>query len=389
MNKYLAIALVVFLAACGSGGDDLASKKKTLEEKKTALDQLKTEIATLEEEIAAVEDTLNGGEKKETGVLVSIKTLEPESFKHFFEVNGTVAAAQDIMVSPETGGLIDKVFVKEGDRVKQGDKIAKLNTSVLEKNIAELKTSLTLATTVFERQKRLWDQKIGSEIQFLEAKNNKEALENKLATVNEQLQMATVVAPTSGVIDRVIQKEGEMGAPGMPIVQLVNPKSLEIKADVSEAYAATVKKGDVVELSFPNFNKELKAPIDRVSSAINPGNRTFNVQVNLNNPDEYIKPNALAVLRITDYKTDEALVVPSRIVHKDMRGEYVYVVADQDGKQVSNKTYIKTGQSSSGVTEIVEGLKAGDKVIVQGYTSVANGDEVLVKQGEVAKAEQE
>lgn len=389
MNKYLVIALVVFLAACGSGNDDaLTTKKKVLQEKKTELATIKEEILQLEESIKAIEDSLNGGAEKEAGVLVSIKTLEPESFSHFFEVNGTVGAAEDIMVSPETGGLIDKVYVNEGDRVKEGDKIAKLNTSVLEKNIAELNSNLKLATTVYERQKRLWDQKIGSEIQFLEAKNNKEALENKVATLTEQLQLSIVSAPTSGVIDKVIQKEGEMGAPGMPIVQLVNPKNLEIKADVSEAYAASVKKGDVVQLSFPNFNKSLEAPIERVSSAINPGNRTFNVQINYNNSDEYIKPNALAVLKITDYKTDKALVVPSRIVHKDMRGEYVYVVTDEADKQVSIKTYIKTGQSSGGVTEIVEGLKAGDKVIVQGYTEVANGDQVRVKEDELANAEE-
>lgn len=387
MNKYFAIALVVFLAACGSGGDDLASKKKELQEKKTELDNLKTAIADLEGDIQAIEDSLNGGVKKETGVLVSIKTLGEESFNHYFEVNGTVEAAEDLMVSPETGGQIEEVYVEEGNRVKKGDKIAKLSTSVLEKNIAELKTNLQLVTTVYERQKRLWDQKIGSEIQYLEAKNNKEALENKLATLNEQAQMSTVLAPADGVIDKVMQKEGEMGAPGMPIAQLVNPKKLEIKADVSEAYAATVKKGDVVELSFPNFNKEMKAPIDRVSSAINPGNRTFNIQVNLNNPDEYIKPNALAVLKISDYKTDKALVVPSRIVHKDMRGEYVYVVNEEDGKQVSIKTYITTGHSSNGSTEVVEGLAAGDKVIVHGYTEVASGDEVRVKDAELAEKE--
>ncbi len=387
MNKYLTIALVVLLAACGSGGDDLATKKKALQEKKTELASIKEEITKLEEDIKAIEDSLNGGVEKEMGVLVSVKTLEPEKFSHFFEVNGTVGAAEDIMVSPETGGLIEKVYVKEGERVKEGDKIAKLNTSVLEKNIAELNSSLKLATTVFERQKRLWDNKIGSEIQFLETKNNKEALENKLATLNEQLKLSTIVAPTSGVIDRVVQKEGEMGAPGMPIVQLVNPKSLEIKADVSEAYAANVRKGDVVELTFPNFNKSLEAPIDRVSSAINPGNRTFSVQINLSNPDEYIKPNALAVLKITDYKTDTALVVPSRIVHKDMRGEYVYVVTDEEDKQVSIKTYIKTGQSSGGSTEIVEGLKKGDKVVVQGYTEVANGDQVRIKEDELANVE--
>lgn len=387
MKKYFAIALVAVLAACGSGGDDLKTKKKELQEKKDELVKLETSIEELEKDIQAIEDSLNGGVKKETGVLVSVKALSLEAFSHHFEVNGLVEAAQDVMISPEMGGQIEKIYVKEGDRVKEGEKIAKLSTSVIEKNVAELKTALTLATTVYERQKRLWDQKIGSEMQYLEAKNNKESLENKLATLNEQMQLAVITAPTSGVIDKVIQKEGEMGAPGMPVVQLVNPKDLEIKADISEAYAASVKKGDVVELNFPNFNKQLQAPIDRVSSAINPGNRTFNIQINLKNNDEYIKPNALAVLKVTDYKTDKALLVPSRIVHKDTKGEYVYIVGEKEGKSVSDKTYIKTGKSSEGKTEVIEGLKAGDQVIVQGYTEVANGDEVRIKSAELAEKE--
>lgn len=384
MKKIYTAVLAIALAACG-GEKTLEQKKQELEGLKTQYTELEAKIKDLEKEILDLDSTAVKN-VAESGIAVEVTQLSPARFDHYIEVNGVVEAEKNVTLSPETGGHIKQILVKDGDRVSAGQLVAVLNTDVLQKSISEVQSGLELATTVYERQKKLWDQKIGSEIQLLQAKNNKESLEKKLETLKAQVAMSSITAPVDGVIDLVYQKEGELAGPGIPLAQLVNLQKMMVKADVSEAYAGIVKEKDTVEVIFPAFEYSVKAPIDRVSNIINPGNRSFKVQVNLQNKDNMLKPNYVATMKIKDYTAASALVVPAIIVSRDARGEFIYTAQEAEGKLTAKKTYITTGKSNQGKTMVTSGLKEGDKVITAGYNEVANGNEIRIVNTQTAQA---
>jgi RND family efflux transporter MFP subunit len=241
---------------------------------------------------------------------------------------------------------------------------------VTENSIKEVETALELANTVYEKQKQLWNKNIGSELDYLQAKNNKESLESKLETLNAQAEMALIRAPISGIVDEILVKEGELAAPGMQVVQLVNLDGLYINADVSEAYITKVKKGDIVSLEFPSLPEiEMEVTVFRTGNIVKSANRTFKVQLKINNVENMIKPNILAKIKINDYTKDQAILVPSIILKQDMEGTYLFTVVDSKAKKV----YVETGKSYKGKTIISKGLKTGDKVIVEGYNQVSDG----------------
>ncbi len=313
-------------------------------------------------------------------VPVETSILELVKFQHIMTVSGNVEAVNDAFISPEMNGQIKQIYVNEGDRVQKGQILAILNTEVTQKSIEELKTGLELATTLYEKQKDLWDQKIGSEIQFLQAKNNKEQLEKKLETLNAQLKMSTITAPFAGIVDDIMQKEGELGTPGRQIMQIVNLSKLKIKADVSEVYLPKINKGDTVIVEFPAYpDIEMKIPISRIGNVIKSGNRTFELELKLNNISEKLKPNIISILHINDYSDDSAIVVPSIIVKKDMKGEFLFIVKKIDNKTVAKKVYVKSGMSYIDKTEILEGLKPNQKIIIEGYNLVSNNSEIEIK----------
>ncbi len=372
------LTAVVLLALVSCGG------KATLEEKKAALDAKKVELANLQNEIEKMEAELAAedstlGEKEEVGILVAVTKLEPQEFTHHFEVNGSLEAVEQANISPEQGGQIKQILVKEGDKVAAGTVLAKLNTSVIAANLQELENGIQLAQTVYDRQARLWEQKIGSEIQYLEAKNNLENLQKKKETLLAQMSMSTVKAPFSGVVDIVHQKVGELAAPGQPIITLVNMSEMKVKADVSENYVQAVKPNAKVEVNFPSFGMSTEAKIRQVSNIINPMNRTFSVEVRVPNTDGSLKPNGIATLRIKDFEVKEALVVPAIAIGKDAKGDFLFVINEEDGKPKAVKKYVTTDRSSAGQTRVVEGLSAGDLVVVEGYNEVANGDLVQIQ----------
>lgn len=363
------VVALLILASCGSGKgpDDI---RKQLDAYHKESKEIEIKIKELEKELAALES----GTDKANKVPVVIGELKPEAFDHYVEATGNVEAVNEAMISPEINGQISAIYVKEGDKVQRGQLLAQLNTQVIQKSIEEVKTGLKLATDMFQRQERLWSQKIGSEMQYLEAKNRKESLENQLATLNAQLNMAKVVSPVSGVVERVSQKAGEMAMPGSPMIHVVSLDEMYIKANVSEAFLPYVKKGDEIILrlpSYPDFSKSL--PVDRVGSAINPGNRTFEVQVKLKNQDGIIKPNMVATLLINDYQNPEALVIPSRLIKEDLKGKYIYTAQSNSPEVVARKVYINIGKSYLGKTEVVSGLNTGDRIILDGFNRVSDG----------------
>jgi len=316
-----------------------------------------------------------------TNTLVTVQPMAYETFEHFFSANGTIEAVHDAFISSEISGQIKAIHVTEGQRVKKDQLLVSLNSDITESAIAEVKTGLELARTVYEKRKGLWEKNIGSEIQYLEAKTNKESLENKLKTLQAQLDMAKIKAPINGIVDRIFKKEGEMSIPGLQLIQLVNLNKVYVNADVSETYLAKINNGDMAEVSFPSYpGLTVETTIHRTGQVVKTKNRTFLVQVLLDNQDEKLKPNMVAVVKMKDFSSDSALVVPSIIIKNDLKGSYVYVTENQEnGKLLARKKYVTPGMSEGSHTIITQGLTPGQQVIIKGYNLVKNGMEVQVE----------
>ena len=316
-----------------------------------------------------------------TAILVEVKQLAYENFEHFFLANGTIEAVDDAFISSEISGQIKTLHVKEGQRVTRGQLLVSLHFDITEQAMAEVKTGLALARTVYEKRKGLWEKNIGSEIQYLEAKANKESLEYKLKNLEAQADMARIKAPISGIVDRVFKKEGELAVPGMQLIQLVNLKKVYVNADVSENYLAQVHQGEQVEVTFPSYPElSMKTVIYRTGNVVKTKNRTFLVQLLLDNEGEKLKPNMVALISINDFSAHNALVVPAIIIKNDLKGSYVYVTEKEgEGQIVARKTYVTPGISEGNHTMIDEGLKPGQQVVIKGYNLVKNGMPVEIK----------
>ena len=365
--------MVILMVACGNSGDEAIKKKITVN---------KTKIAKLEKTIADLEKQLSDTTESHRMVPVVVKELKPETFNHYIVAYGDVEAENYANISPEgMGGIIRAIHVDEGQYVTKGTLLVSLNTDALNKNIEALKSTVELATTAFEKQQNLWDKGIGSEIQYLKAKTDKESAVANLESLRAQKRMSEVFAPFDGYVDKILMKKGELAAPGFPLIEFVNLSKLTITADLSESHLGKINKGDIVEAIFSNFPDDtIKTPIVRVSKIINRDSRTFQIELKLNNSSGKIKPNMVSELRIKDFSTDKALVIPSLAIKKDMTGNYVYTVKPaKDGKNIVFKNYINLDLAYQDKTMIAKGLKAGDKVIVKGHTMVSAGVPVNVQ----------
>ncbi len=260
--------------------------------------------------------------------------------------------------------------------MSRGQVLGKLKTDALERSLEELKIQLDLAETNFQRQKNLWDQNIGSEMQFLQTKTNKESLEKRIDGIQAQLEMAEIKSPVNGVVDVVYQEKGEIGGPQAPFAKVLNIDRVKLYADVSESYLTKVDEGQMVNIYFPAIDRERKAPISQIGNTIDPNNRTFRIRIDLRNPDRMIKPNLVSVIRIRDYVSEEAIVIPSLYIKEDFKGKYTYVVNNEEGTPKAEKVYLETGMTNNNKTEVVEGLSAGMKIISEGHTQVVNGTSV-------------
>lgn len=365
------MAVLLGLAACNGGND-----------KEAQLASLKEQEADLQEQIAALEAELKAEGKTVTvqkkTVPVSVASLEQDTFRHYLEVQGKVEFKEDVLVSARVPGVLTSVRVERGDRVSKGQTMATIDAQVLEQNLAELRTRLELARISYEKQKNLWDQKIGTEMQFLTAKNNKEALERNMAALQQQRDQYNIKAPISGIVDEVMPNAGEAVSPGIGIIRVVNLQGGKIVAEVSEAYQAKISKGDEAVVFFPDLDKEVQTTVDVVSSFINPNSRTFTVELRLKNGNEVaLRPNMVAVVRIQDYKNEGTLVLPVNLVQKDEKSEFVYVAKKQGDKYVATRKEIKTGMNYGGNVEVLSGLTAADQVITAGYQSVNEGQPIV------------
>ncbi len=367
MKKILFITcMALILGACNTKETPSESTKRN------QLQQYKQEMHDLKIKISELEKELNLNKKAET-VKVKVVKLERKPFEHTIEITGKVEAINDVKVSPETSGVITKVFVEEGQKVKKGDILAKINTEILERTIDELNVQLDLAKTNYERQANLWKQNIGSEMQYLQAKNKKENLEKRIESLQAQVDMAEIKSPVSGVVDVVYQKKGNIGNPQVPFAKVVNISKIKIYADISESYLTKINKGDKVSLFFPALNREIKAKINQIGNTIDPNNRTFRVRIDINNPDKMIKPNLVSIVKLRDYENPHAITVPVLYIKEDLKGSYTFIVDNQNGKNVAKKVYVKTGVTNNNIIEITDGLKAGMLIVSEGYNQINDG----------------
>jgi len=371
-NSHQLIALsLLTLASCGQ------------KDPKAELAKLKQEQASNEAKIAELE-AKTGASADSSAVLttpVSVIKVAPESFKSYIELQGRVDFDENASVAARAAGTLTSLRVHRGDQVRKGQVLATVDASILDANIAELRTRMDLARVIYEKQDRLWKQQIGTEIQYLQAKNNYQALQRNLATINQQRALYNVVAPFAGTVDDVMPKLGETVAPGAPVVKLLSGGSTgKIVVDVSEAYASRIKAGDQALVTIPDMgNEELPAVVRVVTSTINPTSRTFTTELRLTgSKGGKLRPNMVANVRILNYNQQSATVLPVDLVQKDETNSFVLVVASEGGKQIAKKRVIKVGNTYNGKVEVTSGLKDGDQVISAGYQNLNEGQVVTL-----------
>ena len=359
--------VAALLTACSSKSPDKAAQLASLKEQKA---KIEAEIAALEQEIGPA----NGAEKRVK--TVGITELATTQFRHFIDLQGRIDAEENVPVTAKMQGTLTRIFVKNGDNVQKGQLLAQVDDGVLLKSLAELEHQLKTAEDIYIRQKSLWDQKIGTEVQYIQAKSQKEALENSISTLKENWGQTRIYAPISGTVDVVILKTGQAISPGMPLCNIVNLGQLKVVGNVTEAYAAKVRKGDLVTVFFPDLKKEVITKVSYVGKTINPETRTFVVECALPAGVDY-RANMIAVMKIVDYQNPNAITVPVNLVQTAEEGEYVMVAEKTGDKQATaKKVPVKQGQNYNGLTEITTGLKKGDWVISTGFQDVNNGETV-------------
>ncbi|MBT3303613.1 MAG: efflux RND transporter periplasmic adaptor subunit [Bacteroidetes bacterium] len=364
----IAIAALVLMASCSQ-----PDKTAQLEKLKKEQADITLKIKTLEEEISS-----EGKVVEHTNLVpVKVANLAKQVFKHSFETQGNVESENNILVPAQSQTLVTAIYVKEGDRVSKGQLLAKSDGSILEKSIAALKVNVDLTNTIYEKQKRLYDQEIGSEIQYLSAKSSKEGLEKQMAALQEQLKLTRIISPINGTVDEVNLKVGESAMfGGIRVVQL---SALKVKAAISEKYIASVHKGDEVKINFPDLDTIIYKKIESVSQVINPDNRTINIEFSLPSGIKDLKPNMISVLSITDYVNENASVVPQKIIQRKGDEEFLFV-AEKDGDNwKAVRRIITIGQTQNGKAEVLSGLKTNDKLIIYGYQNLSDGQLVRVQ----------
>ncbi|NNC95004.1 MAG: efflux RND transporter periplasmic adaptor subunit [Chitinophagales bacterium] len=375
MKTYYLFFIALLLISCSKPEEieklktQLGKAKSNYEAAKKSAIDLKNEIEELEKQIATIE-----GVEIRKGKLVTTIPVSAGEFNHYIEVQGTAQSEKNITVSTDMGGIVTAIYVDEGSRVGKGRVLAQLDNTILLQQVEEIKTSLDLAKTVYEKQKILWDQNIGSEIQFLQAKNNKESLETKLKTTYAQLEKMKIKSPIDGYVDEVFIKLGELASPGNPAIRVVNLNMIEVEASVPENYLGSVTNGEKVTVYFPALEMEKEAIVKSVGQVINPNNRTFNVLVKITNEDASLKPNLLAVLKIMDYYNNSVISIPNRLIHFGRDSKFVYVAKNENGETVAVKKEVETGISYKGKVEIITGLDDSDILVDEGYRDVTHGE---------------
>ena len=368
-NYLLTLVILTTLVACNQSSD-----------KKGELEKLKAEREVLNTKITKLEAEVNPNQQKlEKAVQVTVKKVEPAIFDHYVEIQGVVDGDQNVSVSPQMAGIVTNVYVKEGSMVKKGQILATLDAQVLKQSVEEIQTQLDMANILYEKQKNLWDKKIGSEVQFLQAKTTRESLERRIKTLQEQIDMANVVSPINGSVESVPLRVGQLASPGLPTstIRVINMSSAKISAEISENFASRIKNGNQTFVRFPDLEKEIETKLSFTSRFIDPTNRTFKVECRFDSKEIELRANMIAYVKIKDYSNESSIVLPVNIIQSNQEGKFVYVISSGSSSKTAVRKKITTGMDYNGSAEITSGLNTGDQVITAGFQNLKEGTTVI------------
>ncbi len=371
------VAFSVFFVSCGSGEksmEDLLAEKQDLEKQKKVIE---TQISVIDS-IMALRDT---SKKTEELYAVEVISVTPGILEHFIHVQGQVESDNNVMVYPKTqGGVITALYVDEGKFVNAGDPLARIEDEVLRKNLDAVKVNMDMAKTAFEKQERLWKQQIGSEMQFLQAKNQKESLEKQIAAMEEHLGMSLITAPISGTVDEVYAKVGQVVSAMSPVgaFRIVNMNDVSFKAELSESYISRVKVGDSVTIFFPSIDDSISSTIKTVGQTIDPTSRTIPVEVSVNSSEIRMMANMIGEMSLMDQRKVNSISVEQDILSKTINGHALFVAVEKEGSWFAEKRDVKTGLKSGNLVEILEGLNAGDRLVVRGFRDLKDGQKITI-----------
>jgi RND family efflux transporter MFP subunit len=356
------VLAAVLLASCGS------------KDKSAELNDLKAKRSELDGKISALEQELGiTNAAKARKIMTTDVVTAP--FKHCVEIQGTVDAENNVVVAPQIPGLITKIYVSEGDAVSVGQLLAETDNSAYAAQIAAIQPQLELAQDVFQRQQRLWDQKIGSEVQYLQAKTQVDALNKQISAVQAQIELTKVKSPISGIVDHIGARLGQFATAQNPdpCFRVVNLASLKVKAEVAETYANKVKKGNKVLLYFPDISTEIEGSISFTARFISPMSRTFTAEATLSGSNELLRPNMVSVMKIVDYENPAAILAPLNLIQNENNLQFVYVAVNENGVLTARRRAVTVGQVYAGNAELTSGLSVDDKLITTGYSELTEG----------------
>jgi RND family efflux transporter MFP subunit len=377
MKQYAILTVIFLLTACSAGKKETAG---SLTDKKAQLTGLKKERDALNEKISALEQEimkLDPETAAEKVKLVEVTSLVPQNFQHFIDLQGKIATENIYYVSPRgMGGQVSAIYVKQGDLVKKGQLLLKLDDAIIQQNIRQLETQLAFARNLYERQKTLWNDGIGTEVQYLTAKNNVDNLEKQIDVVKEQLNNTKVFSQVSGIAETVNIRVGETFT-GSPVagITIVNPSNLKATVDVPENYVSRIRRGMPVVVDVPDIGKSFNTAISLISETINVTNRSFVAESKVPS-DPNLKPNQIAVVRILDHEAKNAIVIPVATIQSDEKGKYVYVESTENGKKIARKKPVTIGELYNDMIEVKSGLVQGDRLVTKGFQSLYEGQSI-------------
>ena len=374
MKKTILItALSISLFSCGKKEDNTNIEGLINAKNVTALQAKKSLIQA---DLAKIEEALATLDVKKDEALVSVLTIKDTVFSHYLEVQGSVDTKENILVQPEFQGTLVSLSVKAGQRVSKGQILGRIDDAGLSQQVASLESLYALAKTTFERQKNLWDQKIGSEIQYLQAQTQMISAQRGVAQIKAQLSKTIIRAPFAGIIDEVFVEKGQVVAPSQQgLMRIVNLSNMYVSTSIPETYIGKLKVGTEVDVFLSSLGKTYVGKVRQIGNFVNPSNRSFGIEVGVPNPDNLLRPNQVASLKITDYSSKNAVVVPTNVIQEDgQKNKFVYIVTNSNGKTgIAKKVIVKSGQSSGNVTEILSGLNASDVIVAEGLNTIAEG----------------
>jgi len=387
MKKILYTTIVaLLLISCGSeqgqSVEDFIAQGN-LEAIRAKKNEISEQQKALEAEAKQLDSIISVLDSNEKLPLVTTITVQQQRFVHYLELQGAVKTKQNVLVYPEMQGTLQRVYVSEGQRVSKGQILAKIDDGGVASQLSQLKTQAELAKTTFERQKRLWEQKIGSEIQYLQAKTNYEAAENTVEQIRSQLGKSTIRAPFSGIIDDVIKDQGTVVSPGQgsEVFRIVNLSNMYIEVDVPETYLGQITKGKEAMVYFPVLDDSVKTIIRETGNFINPSNRSFSIEIPVPNKKGTIKPNLTARVRLNDYSNESAILIPQSIISENAAGDqYTYVSSEpnENNEAVVTRSIITTGKTQNGFVEVLSGIENGNHIVQEGARTVKDGQKVKI-----------